>query len=275
MSKPSPPSFDFSGSSVARAYDTGLVPALFRPWAERLRDEHGPWEGCRVLDIACGTGVVTRTLLDAVGVRGRILAADANDSMLDVARERCADPAGRVKFLQTLAHPLTLDAASVDVVVCQQGLQFFPDRGAAVAEFFRVLHPGGRAVVSSWLPVESCEMFGALCSALEALEEAALSTKLRIPFDHVPEGELTQLFQAAGFEQVEECIQRADMVFENGLPEVIRTLRSTPIGPELVALPTEKQAALEDLVAKALTPLADGSIRTSNATRVVTARKAD
>ena len=268
----------FRGASVARAYDRGLVPVLFLPWARRLVAEHGPWAGRTVLDLATGTGVVARELADAVGPDGAVVAVDLNAAMLALARERCAggpqraDGTARVRFLESPAAPLALADASVDVAVCQQGLQFFPDRAAAAAELNRVLRPGGPLVVTTWLPVERCVFFGAVCASCEALGLDAVSAKMRVPFDHVADGELPGLFEAAGFDAVREVEQADEMVFDD-LEHAVRTAWATPIGADLEALPEAGREAFRAELAGRLEVSGDGRVRALAATRLLTARR--
>ena len=125
------PDFDFGKGSVAQSYDDVLVPLIFRPWGERLLDEHGPWVGRTVLDLATGTGVVARLLADRVGSDGQVIAADINPQMLHIASDHCAGSGERVRFVESSAHPLEIDSDTVDAVICQQGFQFFRNAGRA------------------------------------------------------------------------------------------------------------------------------------------------
>ncbi|MHC5026833.1 MAG: class I SAM-dependent methyltransferase [Planctomycetota bacterium] len=271
-----PPEMRFDGSKVARSYDDGLVPVLFEPWARRMLDEHGPWEGRHVLDLATGTGVVARHLAERVAPGGRVIAADLNEEMLAIARERCADVAEIVRVEAMPADALTLESDSVDVVVCQQGFQFFPDRAAAAREASRVLRGGGRFVLTTWLPVESCEFFGAICETLEALGLPDVSRKMRVPFDHVPAGELTTHLAAAGFAGVDEREQDAPIVFDGGVEHAVKTAWATPIGPDLVALPESGRAEFNRALAERLDALSsDGATMGRMRTRLATAVKPD
>ncbi|MHC4492647.1 MAG: methyltransferase domain-containing protein, partial [Planctomycetota bacterium] len=113
--------FDFDSHAVASGYDAVLVPVLFAPWATRLLEEHGPWKGRRVLDLATGTGVVAQLLAGRVGPSGEVVGADINGEMLALARERCAGLTPAVKFVESPAHPLGVASGSTDSVICQQG----------------------------------------------------------------------------------------------------------------------------------------------------------
>jgi len=191
--------FSFGDNSVANAYDSALVPILFEPWAAQLVEEHQPWEGRRVLDLATGTGIVARLLAERVGPGGKVLGTDINGEMLALARKRCADLTPVVEFMECPAHPLEIPSESIDFVVCQQGFQFFPDRRAAAQEVHRVLRDGGNLVATTWYPVADCQFFGAICDALTALGESEISDMMRVPFDIMPGSELVAHFESAGF----------------------------------------------------------------------------
>jgi len=228
-----PPHFDFGNGSVARSYDDVLVPLIFRPWGERLLDEHGPWDGRTVLDLATGTGVVARLLADRVGSDGQVIAADINPQMLDVAKDHCKAAGERVRFVQSPAHPLELEGGAVDAVICQQGFQFFPDRAQSAVEILRVLRNEGVALVSTWCSVAECKAFGAICGALDAIGETELANMMRRPFDHMPEDELQAHFEDAGFESVELQRHEALMTCDGGPNSAIELALATPIGPHL------------------------------------------
>ena len=227
------PDFDFGKGSVAQSYDDVLVPLIFRPWGEWLLDEHGPWGGRTVLDLATGTGVVARLLADRVGSDGQVIAADINPQMLHVARDHCAGSGERVRFVESSAHPLELDSGTVDAVICQQGFQFFPERAQSAVEILRVLRDEGVALVSTWCSVAECKAFGAICGALDAIGETDLANMMRRPFDHMPEDELQAHFEEAGFGSVELQRHEALMTCDGGPKSAIELALATPIGPQL------------------------------------------
>ena len=176
-----PGAFDFGAGSVADAYDDVLVPFMFEPWAHSLIEEHANWEGQSVLDLATGTGVVARLVAERVGPEGQVTGTDLNGEMLARARQQCAKTVPAIEFVESPAHPLELPDNSVDVVVCQQGFQFFPDRAAAAGEVFRVLRPGGRALVSTWCPVDQCVFWGWICESLAEISEPEIEAMMRMP----------------------------------------------------------------------------------------------
>lgn len=137
----------------AEAYANYMVPHLFEPWARDLLRRAGPLPGERILDAACGTGTVARAVLPLVGPEGRVTGADPNREMLAMARTTVPAEAP-VEWREASAESLPFPDAAFDLVLCQEGLQFFSDRPAAVREFRRVLAPGGRLALSVWRTLE-------------------------------------------------------------------------------------------------------------------------
>ena len=251
--------FDFGSSSVASAYDDVLVPILFQPWAALLLSERSHWEGARVLDLATGTGVLAEALAEEVGPDGEVIGADMNPEMLTLAERRCADLSS-VSFLESPADPLGLDDQAVDVVVCQQGFQFFPDRAAAASEICRVLRKGGAAMAATWRPVAECEFFGIVCDALVTIGETELAETMRVPFDLMPAGELAQHFSDAGFEEVAVDRRALEFVLERGVEQVLEVAYSTPIGPRLAELSEDLQAGFREALSEFATELSDDGV---------------
>ena len=132
-------------------YEKTLVPALFRPWAELMLQRAAPQRGARVLDVACGTGIVARLARERLGNGAKVVGVDVAPPMIAMARSVAPEIDWRVGD----AGALPLEAGEqFDLVVCQQGLQFFPDRAAAAREMHRALAPDGRLAVSTWRPDE-------------------------------------------------------------------------------------------------------------------------
>jgi ubiquinone/menaquinone biosynthesis C-methylase UbiE len=153
--------------SPAETYDEFIVPAIFRPWAAKVLGAHPPPPGCRVLDLACGTGVVARTAATLVGHGGRVDGIDVDAGMLAVARRRSPrEQEALLAWCQASAQALPFGAAAFDVVVCFEGLQFFPDRPAALGEVRRVLRVGGRFVGTVWAALEHNPAYEAIAAAL-------------------------------------------------------------------------------------------------------------
>jgi ubiquinone/menaquinone biosynthesis C-methylase UbiE len=153
----------------AQAYERYLVPAVLGPFADDLVEIVRP--GDRVLDVACGTGIVARRAAD----RGAaVVGVDLNEQMLGVAR--ALDPA--IEWIAADAAELPLPDDSVDRVFCQQGLQFMPDPAATVREMVRVLAPRGTLTLSVFRPIEFSPVYAILAGLLDP-EAAAI---MRSPF---------------------------------------------------------------------------------------------
>ena len=183
----------------AEIYDSWFVPALFAPVAEQMAAGTALPPQARVLDIACGTGVVARTVADRLQGQGQITGLDLNPAMLRVARRR-SDAAGlEIDWVQGDAQTLPFPDAAFDLVFCQQGIQFFPDRAGAVAEMHRVLAPGGEVAVACWRGLARNPFFAHLA---QAVQQRVGSGALAMPFSLDDPLELAGLLQQAGFQDV-------------------------------------------------------------------------
>jgi SAM-dependent methyltransferase len=154
----------FAQQSFPELYEQFLVEPLFSPWADPLLDEVGLAPGDRVLDVACGTGIVARRAKARLGARGTVVGVDVNAGMLAVARRLAPDVDWREGNATDL--PLHPDE-QFDVVTCQQGFQFVPDRTAAAEQFRRALATGGRLTVSTWRPDDESPVLRALRGVAE------------------------------------------------------------------------------------------------------------
>jgi SAM-dependent methyltransferase len=136
---------------AAEAYESRFVPAIFGEWAPHLVEAAGVAAGQAVLDVACGTGVVARTAADRMGGQGRVVGLDLNDAMLAVARRLRPD----IEWRQGDVATLPFAPGSFDVVLCQSGLMFFPDRAAALREMARVATGDGTVAIQVWDRLEA------------------------------------------------------------------------------------------------------------------------
>ena len=136
------------GGSVPKIYDTYLVPLIFEPYAADLAQRLASVSPRRLLEVAAGTGVVTRALAAALPDTTTIVATDLNQAMLDEAAAR--GTARPVQWRQADAMQLPFADASFDAVVCQFGVMFFPDKPIAFSEARRVLEPGGLFIFNVW-----------------------------------------------------------------------------------------------------------------------------
>ena len=141
------PAYAMNVASFPEMYERWLVGPLFQPFAEIVLDRANLRPGDRVLDIACGTGIVARLALNRLSGNGRVVGIDVSPQMLAVAHT--IEP--RIEWREGNAGALPLsDGERFDLVLCHQGMQFFPDRPAAVREMRRALDGRGRLLVAVW-----------------------------------------------------------------------------------------------------------------------------
>ena len=148
--------------SPSEVFETYMVPAIFVPWTDALLDLVNLQSGDRVLDVACGTGIVARTALHRLDGDGKVVGLDFNPGQLGVAQS--LEPS--IEWREGNATSLPFEDEEFDVVTCQQGLQFFPDRKAATSEMCRVLAPGGRLAIAVWSTIETSPGHAAVRDAL-------------------------------------------------------------------------------------------------------------
>lgn len=183
----------------AEIYEQHTVPAIFVHWAPELVERLAVQPGERVLDLACGTGIVTRHLVDRIGPTGRVVGLDVNVDMLAVARRVVPHPA--IEWLEGSALAMPLPDAAFDVVVCEQGLQFFADKLAAFREIRRVMAPGGRLTMTVWRAIEHAPGFRLLEEALARRVGAAQAALP--PFSLGDAHAICALASRAGFREVQ------------------------------------------------------------------------
>ena len=156
---------DFAGS-IPELYEEHLVPLIFEPYAEDLANRLASRTPARVLEIAAGTGVLTRRLASLLPEEVPIVAMDLNQAMLDMALE--IGTKRPVTWRQADAMQLPFQDEEFDAVVCQFGVMFFPDKSKAFSESRRVLKKGGVLLFNVWDRIEENEFADAVTTALES-----------------------------------------------------------------------------------------------------------
>lgn len=187
--------------SAPEVYERELVPAIFGRWAPILIELAHPYLGDRVLDVACGTGIVARRVAERLGTTGTVVGIDLNPGMLNVAQ--AASPRdSRVRWQEASADKLPFQSQSFDIVYCQLGLQFFADRPAALREIRRVLTAEGKLALMVWRGINESPGFAALAASLERHIGQAPAAIVRAPFALSDADELAALVRTAGFRDV-------------------------------------------------------------------------
>jgi ubiquinone/menaquinone biosynthesis C-methylase UbiE len=189
----------FSGNA-AENYQRYFVPSIGAPVADDLIAVAGVQPGERVLDVACGTGVVTRRAAERVGPAGTVCGLDVNPAMLAVARVE-TPPDMSIDWHEASADSLPFADGSFDVVLCQMGLQFFPGQLAALREMHRVLGAGGRAYIT--VPGPKPAMFAVMTDALARHIGPNAASFADLVFSLHDVDEMRELMLSAGFTDVD------------------------------------------------------------------------
>jgi ubiquinone/menaquinone biosynthesis C-methylase UbiE len=164
--------------SPAEVYDEFFVPALFQQWGSVVADAAGIGTGQRILDVACGTGVLACAAAERVGSGGMVVGLDPNEEMLAVARRKSA----RIDWRDGRAESLPFPNECLDAVVSQFGFMFFEDQRAALREMMRVLRPGGRMAVAVCDSLDHSPGYAAVAELLQRLFGERVAGAFRAPF---------------------------------------------------------------------------------------------
>jgi ubiquinone/menaquinone biosynthesis C-methylase UbiE len=221
------------GATSAELYERYLVPAVTLPSAIDLVDRVGVHSGDRALDVACGTGAVARVAAERVGDDGRVVGLDINPGMLAVARSLGS---GLIDWRDGSALALPFDDGEFDVVLCQLGLQFFPDRSAAVREMRRVLVSGGRVGASVYTAIDRNPATHALSNALDRHVGPGTSLAKRNEHSLADPQELRALLVGAGFADVRLETAQLTVRFESAAEYVRVQFAATPLAALLAEI---------------------------------------
>ena len=259
-------------SGNAAEFYERYVRLLMEPWVHCLVDMAALQPGEHVLDVACGTGFVARLAADRVGAKGRVVGIDLNASMVEVARAVSGqDAAAPIEWRTGDAAALPVESGIFDAVLCQQGVQFFPDRVRALREMCRVLRPGGRLAFTVWSAIGEIPYHAALADALArhvSAEAGAMARASSALHDAV---DLRDLVASAGFRNVD--VRPTVRVTKLPLPAefVPGHLAALPIAQEIARLSPERRNALVQDITAALSAYVDrGELVLPAAVHVVT-----
>lgn len=249
--------FQITGNAADR-YERHLVPTLFEPWTKDILGRAALRPGDQVLDIACGTGVVARHAAQQLGDSGGITGIDLNEGMLEMARTQAEKMGTKVEWQQGDAGALPFDDSSFDAVLCQQGLQFFPDKAAALREMHRVLTPGGRLVVSVVCSLEHNPLMRMQVEPLTRhLGDEAASVQ-RAVCSLGDADELRCLHTDAGFQDIDIQVVSLTIQHDDVARFIPGLMASLPFAEAIAALDESNQKALFNDFIEGLSPYIDG-----------------
>jgi ubiquinone/menaquinone biosynthesis C-methylase UbiE len=236
------------GGNPPANYERFFVPAIGVPLASDLIRHSALGQGERVLDVACGTGVVARLASHEVGATGTVAGLDVNPDMLAVARS-ATPPGMTIEWHKASAEAMPLPDASFDVVLCQMGLQFIPDKHAALREMRRVLVCGGRLLLN--VPGPTPRLFLIMAEGLARHICAEAAGFVNDVFSLHATAEIQNLVIDAGFHDV--SVQSDTKLLRLPAPEEFlwQYVQSTPLAGALAQMDDERRGALErDVVTK-------------------------
>lgn len=259
-----------SGAEMYEKYATQYM----GQWAPDLVEVAVLQPGERVLDLACGTGLVARHAAARVGAAGQVTGLDINAGMLAVARAMPPEPGATIRWVEGSAVAMDYPDSSFDVILCQQGLQFFPDRDVALREMLRVLVPGGRVALSVWKsPSPYNDAVGVALERLAGEETAAKYRAGRLRL--VPDAKaLYSMMVTAGFRAVEVRPRTKTIRLPAIETFVLGHLAGHPVADAISALGEDGRAAFARLVKTELHPYAmDDGVAYPDEANIATARR--
>jgi len=241
----------FAGS-IPEIYERYLVPLIFQPYADELATRVARLDPTSILETAAGTGVLTRALDVRLPAHTRIVATDLNQPMLDQARVRMPDSA-RVDWRQADALKLPFEDQTFDVVACQFGVMFFPDKRAGYAEARRVLKQGGRFFFSVWDRIAENEFADAVTEALAGLfPDDPPRFLARTPHGHHDIDRIRADLTVVGFTEVSveavDCISKA----QSARDPAVGFCQGTPLRSEIETRDVSRLQQATDHAASAL-----------------------
>ena len=236
-------------TDAAEVYESCFVPAIFGAWAGPVTDAAAIESGDKILDVACGTGVLAREALRRTGPDGQVVGLDLNEGMLAVAAR--TEPA--IEWRRGDAGSLPFADSGFDAVVSQFALMYFADREAALREMWRVLAPGGRLAVAAWAAIEHARGYQILVDIAVRQSGPEAADVLAAPFVLGDRAELAELFVDSGIVEADIALHHGSVRFPS-VTEFIRVeVKGSPLADklsddEMRILAAESENALAEFV---------------------------
>lgn len=260
---------EMKGSSAPENYERYFVPSIGAPVAEDLMLQAALRPGERVLDVACGTGTVTRMAARKVTDTGSVAGLDVNPGMLAVARSNTPSDTA-IEWYEAPAEDMPLAGESFDVVLCQMGLQFMEDKIAALREMRRVLAAGGRVVLN--VPGPASKPFKRFADALNRIMGPKAAGFVTMVFSLNDISEIQRLFGEADFRDVDVRANIMTLQLPKPKDFLWQYVHSTPLADLVEQLDEGSRRSLEEEIANEWGEFTDEDGNMVAAQRLVTAR---
>lgn len=248
--EPSAMNWGATPAAVPRMYQEYLVPGMFEALTTRVESRLAISPGLRVLDVACGTGVLSRTLARA---GAEVTGLDLTPPMLAIAREYSPE----IEFVEASADAIPFGDDSFDAATCQQGLQFFPNRQLALTQIRRVVKPGGTVVIACWCDPHQ-GAFGAVARALTKHAGEDAGAMMMAPFVINRESDLQALLEEVGFADVSVDRETIEARFAEPARFGELVITAGPIAARFMEEPEDVRAAIEADVTREIAPMRQG-----------------
>ncbi|MCP3940913.1 MAG: class I SAM-dependent methyltransferase [Desulfobacteraceae bacterium] len=239
------------------AYEKYIVPAFSGEWAQDIVGRANLCSGDKILDIGCGTGIVSRCAYHSMGKSVSITGVDVNEIVLKKAREICSPDTIPIEWKQGHAEALPFPDAEFDVVLCQQGLQYFSDQTRALTEINRVLTSEGRVFFSIWRSLEYFPFYLALHKAIERYVGAKAALTLSSAFTLGDTIQLRELFELAGFKSIQICLEIKQMRYSPFSEFLIGGLAASPFGNAISKLKESIRKEMFQLIRESVSDYID------------------
>ena len=216
-------------ADAAAIYESQKVVAIFRPLALATVRAIGIDPGDQVIDVACGTGIISRVLEQHHPDLARIVGVDLNPSM--IAKSKSLTGGSRIEWFQSDVAALPFKNHSFSLAICQQGLQYFPQKETALSEIRRVVEPGGRLALTVWSGASP--LFVAIANALRTHINEDVARRSLTPFIFNDQAHISSLVRAAGFSKVAVTRIVVDREVGPASHSIPREIASNPIASEV------------------------------------------
>jgi ubiquinone/menaquinone biosynthesis C-methylase UbiE len=244
MSKP----ISFSGS-IPTNYNRYLGPLLFIPYAEDIASRV-PSSATSILELACGTGLVTAQLSKRFSSSTKIIATDLNPDMIAIGKSNLTD--SRIEWQVADMMQLPFDDNSFDAVVCQFGVMFVPDKLKAFKEAFRVLKKGGTFIFNTWDEIKNVEAFSIGNKVIQEFFNHNAPAFFKVPFSMYDPDELRQLMVSSGFSNIHVELVKKIGKAETSLHAAKGIIEGNPIYKEIMEINPNAIGILEEKISQQL-----------------------